>query len=324
MIITVTLNPTVDRTLEAHDFEVGTHARARLVALVPAGKGVNVARGAAKLGAQVCACVLVGRGEAGLYEESLRRDGIECALCPVSGITRANTTVLDPVRHTNTHLREQGITVTSQDVSAVRVAVSERLAACEKRREQAIAVFSGSLPPGLGSDDFVRLLAACKETGATVVVDTSGDALGAAVESGCVDTIKPNLTELGQCLGEQVGRADGPSRAAGLLDRVKTVLLTLGEDGAWLVQKDLSAGIRCAIAQEEVQNTVGCGDAFLAGWLCALDRTGDPAQALRWAVAAGSACACSGTVVDYSLPEVESMLARCRPVCHSPRKETET
>jgi len=314
MVITVTLNPAIDKTLEAPDLEVGMHARARLLAIVPAGKGVNVARGLARLGAAAIACGFVGRSEEAAYGTSLEADGVACALCPVDGVTRTNTTILDPVRRTTTHLREQGFTVNVDDVARLRARVTEAVLRYRGEPCGATVAFSGSLPPGLGLAEWVALLRATAEAEGITVVDTSGEALRAAVDSGVVNTVKPNLLELGQCLGEEVRLPDAPSRAAELLDRVETVLLTLSSHGAYAVRRGLCVGMACRIDPAQVRNTVGCGDAFLAGWLYGRGRSGDVRDALRWAVAAGAASARTDTAVGYTRQEVERLLPRCEPI----------
>ncbi len=314
MIITVTLNPCFDRTLDVPGFRVGQHAKARLLALVPAGKGVNVAKGVAKLGGEIGACILIGHGEAQAFRDSFAAQGVECAACEVAGVTRTNTTVLDPAGHTTTHLREHGFTVSSRDLAALRGTLLDLVGAHRARREQVTLVFAGSLPPGLEPADFAGLLADARGAGATVVVDTSGEALRAAVQAGCLDTIKPNLLELGQCLGRDLDARDGPVGASELLGRVGRVLLTLGEGGAWVIENDFRIGMKCPLPAAEQRNSVGAGDAFLAGWLYGWSRFGERATALRWAVAAGAACLRSETSVDYRVEDVRAMLERCEPI----------
>jgi fructose-1-phosphate kinase PfkB-like protein len=99
-----------------------------------------------------------------------------------------------------------------------------------------------------------------------------------------------------------------------LLDRVKTVLLTLGEGGAWVVRRDASVFRACSLAEGDLRNTVGCGDAFLAGWLRGQEMSDDPGEALAWAVAAGAASAMSESTVGYTLAEVERLLPRCTSI----------
>jgi 1-phosphofructokinase len=310
MIVTVTLNTTVDRVLEVPDFRIGVHARAQVKQLQPSGKGVNVARGLARLGAEALAAGFVGRDQAQTYVDSLAEDGVESALCTVDGRTRMNTTILDPIGHTTTHLREPGFEVGPADLARLRRVLQERLAGLDRPT----ASFSGSVPPGMTPDDFADLLLACHEAGARLIVDANGPPLEAAVATGAVDTLKPNLLELGESLGREVPIEGAPVAAAELLGRVRTVLLTLGADGAWLVREGLAIGARCCLRDAEVCNVVGCGDAFLVGWLKAEQSGAGPAEALRWAVAAGAACALTEATVGYTLADVEALLPRCEDV----------
>ncbi len=309
MIVAVTLNPAIDKALEVPGFEVGAHARARVRSVLPAGKGNNVARGVARLGGQAGAAGFVGRGELAVFERSLSAEGVWTHLHPVDGTTRTNTTILDPEARTTTHLREEGFTVSAQELEALRGVLLDWL----QEAPGAAVVFAGSLPPGCGPEDLAELIASIGEVGAKVVVDASGTALRAAVGGGHVGTVKPNLTELGQLVGRQVTPEEAPGAARKLLERVQTVLVTLGARGAYVVQENVTVSLRCPLSEEELANTVGCGDAFLAGWLRAIELTDGPAEALRWAVAAGAASAMSGSTVGYTLEDVRRLLSRCQP-----------
>jgi 1-phosphofructokinase len=310
MIITVTLNPAIDKVLDVPEFAVGAHARAVVRSVLPAGKGVNVARGIARLGGVAGATGLVGAGEEGAFCGSLESEGVESRFCTVAGRTRTNTTILDPQRHTSTHLRERGFRVTSGEVARIGDTLRDWLAV----HPGATVAFAGSLPDGCREADFAELLAACARQGASVVVDTNGPALRAAVETGAVNAIKPNLGELSDCLGTEVARADALDAAHRLLDRVENVLLTLGSEGAFHVSHRTVLGWECSLPREAVRNTVGCGDAFLAGWLQAREAARDPSEALRWGVATGAASAAGEATVGYRREDVERMLAQCRPL----------
>ncbi|MHC4592552.1 MAG: 1-phosphofructokinase family hexose kinase [Planctomycetota bacterium] len=309
-IITVTLNPAVDKVLEVPGFQVGAHAKAQTRAVLPAGKGVNVARGLARLGVRALATGLIGRDEERMFGQSLGTEGVDARFCTVPGRTRTNTTVLDPEAHTTTHLREQGFEVGQDDLARLTESVTHLLAGGTGQT----VVFSGSLPPRMRPADFAALVVACGRAGAQVVVDTNGPALRAALEIGAVDTLKPNLLELAECLGRSVSREHAVAGATELLGPAKRVLLTLGAEGAYLITSDLTVGQRCPLAESEVRNTVGCGDAFLAGWLRGEQVGGDESDALCWAVAAGAACAASETTVGYTLPDVQALLGCCEPL----------
>ncbi len=310
MIITVTLNPAIDKALRVPGFAVGEHAKAEVLSLLPAGKGVNVARGLARLGSAALATGFVGRNEEGMFAESLAKEGAQARFCRVSGRTRTNTTILDPDARATTHLREPGFRVQPDDVGALRSLLTGLL----DEHPDAPVVFAGSLPEGVGQGGFAALLRLCAGQGARVVVDTSGPALRAAVRSGAVSTIKPNLLELGECLGREVPQEKAVQGAQQLLASVQVVLLTLGEQGAYLVHREGELGRHCPLEPGELANVVGCGDAFLAGWLHGLDRNAPLEQALQWAVASGAASATSESTVGYSRADVERLLPRCLPL----------
>lgn len=307
MIVTVTLNPAVDKALEVPGFGVGAHARAKVKAVLPAGKGINVARGLVRLGGQAAACGFVGRDEERIFVESLRAEGVETRFCVVAGRTRTNTTILDPESHTTTHLREAGFEVGEGDLEALCAALGEWLI----ETAEPTVVFAGSLPAGVAPAGFAALIETCRERGSRVVVDTNGPALRAAFETGAVDSLKPNLLELGECLGRTVSRTQASAAAEELLGRVNTVLLTLGAEGAILARRGATVGRQCHLAESEVRNTVGCGDAFLAGWLRGEEICEDAADALCWAVATGAASAMSESTVGYALSDVQALLPRC-------------
>jgi len=314
MVITVTPNPTFDKTLEAPHFRVGDHVRVRVKALVPAGKGINVARGLVVLGGQAAACAFVGKREAPSYGELLKEEGIPWHFVPVEGTTRTNTTVLDPVNRTSTHLREEGFRVDEEQIEAMRALLDGLLAGRASAGNTQLVAFCGSLPRGMEPHHLRDMVVQCRARGARVVLDTNGPALREALSSGAVHTVKPNLEELAQCLGTRVEASEAPARARDLLDKVDTVLLTLGADGAYVISKELEYGLRCNLPPERVCNTVGAGDAFLAGWLRRRELCDEPRHALRWAVAAGAACVASETAVGYALADVEALLDKCTEI----------
>ena len=146
------------------------------------------------------------------------------------------------------------------------------------------------------------------------MVDTSGEPLREAVRSGLVDAVKPNREELGHCLSREITESEAPQAAAELLESVKTVLLTLGAAGAYAVTGEGTVGYRCRLRDEELGNTVGAGDAFLAGWLHARASGAGVADALRTAVAAGEASASSEATVGYDAARVAELRRRCEPL----------
>jgi 1-phosphofructokinase len=308
MIITVTLNPAVDKVLTSDDFAAGEHCRVEVQSITAAGKGINVARGIARLGGVAGACALVGRDEHRLFHQSLHRDSIESRFVMLEDRTRVNTTILDPKNRTTTHLREPGFEVTPEDLAELCHKLADWL---PELPEETPVVFAGSLPPGVTTADFGAVIEAVAGSGARIIVDTNGLALRAAIETGALETVKPNLEELSECLGRELAPRECRPAARRLLGRVGTVLITMGADGAWMLREDEEYGWKCSLETRELQNTVGCGDAFLAGWLYAREQGANLHDSLRWAVAAGAAGARSETSVGYTLADVEELLPRC-------------
>ena len=311
MVITVTLNPTVDRTLEVENFRVGEHAKARLKALTPGGKGINLSRGIALLGSRAAACAFVGHDEQGFFRETFANEAVQTHFLAVSGSTRTNTTVLDPVNHTTTHLREEGFRVGRRELAQMQELLLSLIEGEPGGGPAPSVAFCGALPRGVDPRDFALLVRSCASAGGSVIVDAGGEALRLAVDTGMVETIKPNLAELEQCLGAGIGKAEAAHRARELLDRVRTVLLTLGADGAYMVQSGMLKGCMCSVPECEMGNTVGCGDAFLAGWLHGMAASGSAEEALRWAVATGAACARSETALGYTREMVLDARRNC-------------
>jgi fructose-1-phosphate kinase PfkB-like protein len=323
MIVTVTLNPAIDRILSVPGFrtcperrrEAGRTLKCRVVAVVPAGKGVNVSRYLAALGVPSVAAGFVGARERAFYEESLAglrpggaglRPGaagtsVTPAFVSVDAPTRTNTTILAPRggaalsalsagsgsrsgtssgrRSGETHLREEGFTVPP----AKRDALASVLDAFA--REGNTFVFAGSLPKGFPAAEFSRLIRRLRASGARVVVDASGPALRAAAAAG-VDLLSPNEDELRE-LGLSLPR---------ILRRVSAVAVKRGAKGGLLVTRDATFAASVKLPAGNVRNAVGAGDAFLAGFLAARTRREPDDACLRAAVAAGAAAVLSGIV----------------------------
>ena len=185
MIVTVTPNPSIDRTIEIDRLERGGLNRARRSTAEAAGKGVNVSCALAMQGVATVAVVALAQDSASTYLRLLA-DAVPIAGVPIAGSIRTNVSVVE-ADGTLTKLNEPGPTLTSDDVDAILVAASGVSRA-------SWVVGCGSLPPGAPVDFYARL-AAGASPGRRVAIDTSSEALGAAVCAG-VALIKPNLDEL--------------------------------------------------------------------------------------------------------------------------------
>ncbi|MBM4049516.1 MAG: 1-phosphofructokinase family hexose kinase [Planctomycetes bacterium] len=285
MIVTVTLNTSVDRVLAVPNFQVGSHTKGALVGTLPAGKGVNVSRCLSTLGYASRATGFVGEADERLFVESFVDTKVKPSFVTVSGATRLDTTVLDHVGRTETHIREEGFEVKARDLARLGRKLDELVSPGD------LVVFCGSLPPGVTAAAFRELLGACKAQGAKAAVDSSGLALASAIKDG-VFLVKPNLDEMSTLAGKRLSLwAEACVAADRLLNKVDVILVSLGPEGVLGVTREGCWRARCRVPQRDVVSTVGCGDALLAGYLADHVEGEPPSECLRLAVACGAACA---------------------------------
>jgi 1-phosphofructokinase len=279
MIVTLTLNPSVDRTVEVEALARGEVVRALSVRVDPGGKGINVSRALATHGLPTRAVVTVGGAEGEHLITLLRDTGIEIVPVPIRGAIRSNITVVEP-DGTTTKFNEPGAQLSAEELAAVFSAVKNAVESADW------LVASGSLPPGTPANvyaDLVRWLAA---SGTCVAVDTSGPALEAVLAAGPT-LVKPNRDELAEVTGRRlVTIADVIEAASRLRDLgAGTVLASLGADGAVLVDGEGALHGRTPAALP--QSSVGAGDAMLAGFLAGGGVGADALiEALAWGAAA--------------------------------------
>lgn len=287
MIVTVTPNPSLDRTLEVEELRRGEVVRAHTVRSDPGGKGVNVSRALVANGHPTRAVLPLGGADGELLASLLKGLGIEVAPVPIANAIRSNVTVVEP-EGTVTKLNAPGPRLSDDEVEAL---LERAVAAADGA---AWVVGSGSLAPGTRDDLYARLAAAVRPVGVRVAVDTSGLALESVLAAG-PDVLKPNEEELSEVTGgvpETLG--DVVVAASELRSKgVKAVLVSLGASGAVLV--DGGQAFHAESGLIVPRSTVGAGDALLAGFLAA---GGNGPEALAEGVAWGAAaCVLPGTAV---------------------------
>jgi len=316
VIYTVTLNTAVDRTIEVPGLKIAGVLSGRTICEQAAGKGVNISRCLATLEIESDAGGFVGMEEASAFASSFAGTRARTRFIAVPGRTRRDTTLLDPVAHTDTHIRESGYVVAPEHLDALRA----DLAAHTKPGD--ILVFCGSLPPGVTPEAFAALIKHMQGLGRRAAVDTSGDALRAAL--GCRPFLmKPNRSELETLMRAAAQEAPASPRAlvmlrdvvaAGrsLLGAVQTLLVSLGQEGAVLISSEGVWHGACRVAPADVKSTVGCGDALLAGYLAGVEQKRTIAECLRMGVACGSACALTPAAGLIYRADVERLLRETR------------
>ncbi|MFJ3438168.1 1-phosphofructokinase [Streptomyces cyaneofuscatus] len=278
MILTVTPNPSLDRTYELPDLVRGTVLRATADRVDPGGKGVNVSRAVAAAGHRTVAVAPMGGPEGALLARLLGEHGIEAAGIPVTGSTRINVTLVEP-DGTLTKINATGPELTAAEAEDVLEAVRTRSASADW------IACCGSLPRGLPPQWYAELVARSHRAGARIALDTSGAALTAALREG-PDVIKPNAQELAEAVGRPLATVGDALKAAEELRErgAGAVLASLGADGQLLVEA--SGAYFAAARVAAVRSNVGAGDASLAGFLTA---GGQGPGALVSAVAHGAA-----------------------------------
>jgi 1-phosphofructokinase family hexose kinase len=282
MIVTLTPNPSIDRTVSIDRLDHGEVHRATESRIDPGGKGINVARALTANGTASLAVLPSGGPEGHLLEELLERSGTAYQAVPIAGTTRMNIAVIEP-DGTTTKLNEPGPSLSADELAATLAAVTGRIATGVEW-----VVGCGSLPPGVPDDVYAELVRSGHAAGAKVAVDTSGAPLTAVVPAG-PDLIKPNLEELEELVGTSLHTLGEVRDAARKLvdGGIGTVVVSLGRHGALLVGPDALAHASAHI--ERPVSTVGAGDSLLAGYLHAVCRAVPPEQALATGVAWGAA-----------------------------------
>lgn len=280
MIVTLTPNPSLDRTLEVERFELGAILRAQKGRVEPGGKGINVALTLHAHGHDARAVLPCGGREGEQLTALLRDEGMEPVSVPIDGNVRTNVAIVD-ANGTVTKVNEPGPQLTDDEVEQL-------LEATVAQTDASWVVGSGSLPPHAPVGLFADLTRRAHEAGSRVAIDASGPSLAAAIEAG-PDLVKPNREALAEATGMKVTTiGEAIAAAEQLRERgVGAVLAGLGEDGVILV--DDQGAVHGYVSVRLSRSSVGAGNATLAGYL-SVDRD-DRQQSLRAAVAFGAAAA---------------------------------
>jgi 1-phosphofructokinase len=277
-ILTVTLNPAIDWTLELDHLDPGTVHRAKEGRREAGGKGVNVATLLAIAGHPVTATGVLGANNARIFDLHFDEYGIEDKFVRMEGETRTSVKIVATAKRMTTDINVPGFTVSATEIALLR-SVLERLAGSFHW-----VAFSGSVPQGISVEAFRSLITAAQNHGACISVDTSGPALSAALEHG-VKLIKPNAVEWAEAM--KLDPADTEALCASVrqyaADTGKTAILTLGSRGALFAEDQ--AWVRAEAPEVPVFSTVGAGDAVLAGYLHGLSMGGDLSERARMATA---------------------------------------
>lgn len=278
MIVTLTLAPAIDWTVEVESFSFGAVNRAVRSSHEPSGKGVNVSWALHRAGVPTRAVFPAGGGTGQLMVDALAHAGLEHGVVETGHDVRTNITLITP--GVSTKVNEPGFPLTPAEVDGVTDAILTASSDAEA------VLVCGSLPPSL-TPEFVRdTVRRLKATGVDVVVDTSGEPLALALEAR-PDLIKPNVHELADLTGRRLATLGDVVDAAQEARRrgAAAVLASLGADGTLLV--DDQGALYARATDVPFVNSVGAGDALLAGFFAGQSSRSDRlANAVLWASSA--------------------------------------
>jgi len=284
MIITVTLNAAIDKSLSVPNFRLGRRHRTVEQRTMAGGKGVNIARTLKTLGQPVIATGFAGGATGTHIVEQLTEESILNDFVRIREESRTNTSVLDPTTGEQTEINERGPSVSEQEVELFR----DKL--LYLARGAAIVVFAGSLPRGIESDIYAMLIHDLERSEVTTVIDTDGEPLRQAVRAE-PDVVSPNVIEAEELVGHEFAGEEERSQAVREIAALgpREAIMTLPDGCFAQVLVDGQPSVRrVSVQPRESIAKRGSGDAFLAGYLAARYEGRAPDHCLRFGVACGA------------------------------------
>ena len=286
MIVTVTLNAAVDRTLLVPNFQVGRRHRASVGSLSAGGKGINVGRALKRLGVPVVCTGLAGGRNGTLLVEELTQEGILNDFVRIRGESRTSTAVLDPTSNAYTEINEWGPEIAEDELDVLRDKLSYLAQGAD------YIVFAGSLPRDVDPGVYAELIREANRRGILTVLDSEGEALRLAIEAEPY-LVAPNLREAESLVGHEfVDEEDlttGLDEIAELGARNVIITLDTGCYSLFRIDREEDVRLRARAPRLEAVSTVGTGDTLLAGFIAARMSGRSYEDAVRNAVAAGAA-----------------------------------
>jgi 1-phosphofructokinase len=257
MIITVTMNPAIDKTVDLEHMVQGGLNRVKNVIIDAGGKGINVSKTIKELGGETIATGFVGGSGGMLIKKVLQDLGIRSDFIEIKNEVRTNLKVVEADGNV-TEFNEPGPQVTGEELEAL----TQKL--LSYANEEALFVLAGSIPNGISKTIYQTLTYKLKEKGAKVFVDADGELFIQSLEAG-PDIIKPNRHELEEYYHKdyRVDEAELIDMGQSLLEKgIGMIAISLGQMGALFITKDKV--LRCPGLKVEAHSTVGAGDAMVA------------------------------------------------------------
>lgn len=306
MILTVTLNPAVDKTYTVGTLMLGQVNRMQTVTNIAGGKGINVAKILRQYGYEVMTAGFLGGYTGQFIESCMQKLQAQCCFTEVAGETRSSINVVAEDGYV-TEILEPGPVISQQELSVFAEDYRKAVQECE------LVVISGSVAKGLPADIYAQLVDIAKQAGKRTILDTSGDALRYGIEA-LPYMIKPNQKELEYLTGYRLRGMDEVLEAARKLHErgIEHVIVSMGKKGLLSVSE--KGGLWAKAPEVQTVNTVGCGDSVVASCAMSLLQQEDEERTLRRAAAIAAANAATlenGNIsLDYAKELEDKIIIR--------------
>nr|WP_296955725.1 1-phosphofructokinase [uncultured Mediterraneibacter sp.] len=305
MIITVTMNPAIDKTVEIEELHICGLNRIQKVEYDAGGKGINVSKTIHELGGESIAMGFLGGNSGKTIENVLTERGIQHDFIWVDGETRTNTKVFEK-NGAVTELNEPGPAIGEKEIAEL----IDRI--CERTDKDTLVVLAGSIPAGVDKNVYATITERVHEKGGQVLMDADGELFRNALKAS-PDIIKPNRAELEEYaeVDYRMSQDELKDMAEKFIkDGIHTVAVSMGMGGALILKGDYAA--KCPALSVNAHSTVGAGDAMVAALAYSWDKGLGEEEMVRLCIATSAGAVTTvGTkpptreVVDELMPKVE-------------------
>ena len=300
MIITVTLNPALDKTIEIDEFKIGNVNRIVSTRVDVGGKGINVSKVIKELKNKSLALGFLGGNSGNRIKEYLNNSNIKNDFLSVKGETRTNLKIIDNINNTHTDINENGPSVTVEDIINIKGKIIEHC------RSESLVILSGSVPTGVRSSIYAEIIRDIKNKGGKVILDADGDMLMQGIKAGPY-IVKPNVCELEKAFGISIDNEEKVIETSKkILDYgVKYVVISQGGDGSIFISRDKIAKVKGL--KVEVKSTVGAGDSMVAALAVAIENNYSFEETMKLACATSAANVMTEGTQTGKLTDIEEL-----------------
>ncbi len=305
MIATVTLNPSLDKTLTVRGLVIDEVNRWTTLRRDPGGKGINVSRVIHELGGKTIAYSFIGGDDGEIMKRLLRKEGVPFDFVPIRRAIRSNIIITDIKTHQQTRIDAPGPYISPAELQKLR----KKIKNIEPKPD--FIVFAGSVPPGIPDNIYYELVTEAKAKGIKTVVDSEDIWLKEGVKAKPY-LIKPNVREAEQLLGIELKDDKAIIKAIHYFLELGIEIVVISQGKGGLVAAKQGQMLKAVPPQVKVKSTVGAGDATVAGLVLKLSQGASLEEACHLAVAAGTATVltpgtqlCRRQDVEKILPQVK-------------------